>query len=187
MQNSRAGTSGRLGRTRRMGRTSPVRTQIFFADANDRDDRKSYSGYVFMLGQSTICWRSRKQRCVTTSTTEAEFLALSAAAKQQMWLQLALRELGHDHDKPMLFCDNKSAVDLVRNPIISDRSKHIDVVYHHVRDLYGSARLDIQHVPGSGNPADICTKPLPAPRLAMLAMLRCMVLRDMVNGGNLAH
>ena len=62
--------------------------------ANDRDDRMSYSGYVFMLGQSTICWRSRKQRCVATSTSEAEFLALSTAAKQQMWLQLALRDLG---------------------------------------------------------------------------------------------
>lgn len=130
-----------------------------------------------MLGQNTICWRSRKQRCVSTSTTKAEYLALSTAAKQQVWLHSVLLELGQsmNNNPLMLHGDNKGTIELIKNPIISDRSKHIDVAYHYVRELYATKKLSVKHIPGVENPADICTKALPAPRLAYL---RKMIMRE---------
>jgi len=117
---------------------------------------------------NTICWRSRKQNSVATSTVEAEYLALSFAAKQQLWLQSALNELGLSIIPSALSTDNEGTVDLVHNPRISDRSKHIDIAYHHVRDLVETGKLIVLHVPSTDNLADICTKALPGPRFHQL-------------------
>jgi len=142
-----------------------------FTDADygsNRDDRKSTSGYIFQLAMNTICWRSRKQKCVATSTVEAEYLALSFTSKQQLWLQSALKELGFSAIPSALSTDNEGTVDLVHNPRISDHSKHIDIAYHHVRDLVETGKLTVLHVPGADNLADICTKALPGPRFRQL-------------------
>jgi hypothetical protein len=136
--------------------------------AGDRSDRKSTSGYIFQLASNTICWRAVKQRCTATSTVEAEYIALSTAAKHHMWLQHALVELRLLHVPSALSTDNDGTIDLTLNPRISDRSKHIDVAYHHVRDLAETGKLTVLYVTSHDNLADICTKPLPGPRLSFL-------------------
>ena len=101
-----------------------------FADSDFvgcRDTRHSTSGYIFQLGQATICWKSRKQRSVSTSTHEAEYMALCMAAKQHIWLRNALNELGLKDIPSALSCDNNGANDLAHNPRVGDLSKHIDI------------------------------------------------------------
>jgi len=137
-----------------------------YADADYAGDR-SDSGYIFQFAANTICWRAVKQRCTATSTVEAEYIALSTAAKHYMWLQHALGEL-RVRVPTALSTDNGGSIDLTTNPRISGRSKHIDVAYHHVRDLAESGKLTVLYIPSHDNLADLCTKPLPSPRLSML-------------------
>lgn len=89
------------------------------------------------------------------------------SAKQQIWLQNALRELSIKDIPSALSCDNVSSIDLSHNPRISDRSKH-NIAYHHIRELVNSGILTLLHIPGERNPADICTKALPGPRFSYL-------------------
>jgi hypothetical protein len=130
--------------------------------AGDRDDRKSTTGYVFMLGSTPITWRSQKQACVACSSTEAEYVALSSAAREGMWLRGLLKELQILDDKTTttLYCDNQSAIRLSENPVLHQRTKHIDIKHHYIRECVGGGHLKISHVPSADNIADIFTKPL---------------------------
>ena len=131
--------------------------------ANCPITRKSISGNIIQLSKATISWRSKKQKSVSTSTAEAEYQALSLAAKQAMWTTTALRELtGTLVTTPILLCDNKAAIDIASNPKISDRSKHIDVHFHFVREQIENGTFFIMPVASSDNLADICTKGLPS-------------------------
>ncbi|XP_065624019.1 secreted RxLR effector protein 161-like [Quercus suber] len=104
--------------------------------AGDSDDRKSTSGYVFMLGTRAVSWSSKKQPIITLSTTEAEFVAATACACQAIWLKKILEELQFKEDGPtLIYYDNNSAIKLSKNPVLHGRSKHIDVKYHFLRDL----------------------------------------------------
>jgi hypothetical protein len=94
------------------------------------DIGRSVSAYIFRLGLSTISWWSQKQKSVSTSTTEAEYVALSKAAKHFMWLKTALEDLGFPGTPMAMLCDNRSTIDLTENHRISELSKHIDF-YHH--------------------------------------------------------
>jgi len=90
------------------------------------------------------------------------------AYKQYLWLTGALKELHGPNFAAALACDNKRTLDLVYNPRISDRSKYIDVVYHHLRDSVKEGKLVIIHIPGKQNLADICTKGIPGLRFTYL-------------------
>ena len=135
---------------------------------NCLDTRRSFTGYLFQLGTSTICWKSRKQKSVARSTLEAEYMALSLANRQHKWLTEALAELLPDSPPAALFCDNMAAIDTAHNPKINDRTKHIDIAYHSTREMIEDGSLLLMHVPGEFNLADICTKGLPRPRLEQL-------------------
>ena len=135
-----------------------------FCDAsygNCLDTRRSFWGYLFQLGSATISWRSRRQRSVATSTTEAEYMALSNTSKHHLWTLRALSELLHLEIPAAIRCDNMGSIDIAENPRINDRSKHIDIHYHAVRELLQSGQISIVHVDGKQNLADICTKALP--------------------------
>lgn len=96
--------------------------------AGDLDDRRSTSGYVFMMSNGDVSWSSRKQPVVTLSSTEAEYVAATACACQSVWMQRVLDKLGHFHCKCVtMFCDNCSTIKLSKNPVLHGRSKHIDV------------------------------------------------------------
>ena len=105
--------------------------------AGCRDTRRLTLGYIFRLVSCTISWRSRKQRSVATSTLEAEYMVLAMATKQHVWLLRGLTELSYPDIQHLLRWDNFGTIDLVHNPQISDRSKHIQVSYHFVWELVG--------------------------------------------------
>ncbi len=127
----------------------------------DLDDRKSTTGYVFKLGNSVISWGVRKQRTVALSSTEAEYMAASEATKELLYLRSILKELDIEQtESTVLYVDNRGAIDLARNPVYHDRSKHIDMRYHFIRERVQDNTLQIEHVPGDNNVADIMTKPL---------------------------
>lgn len=94
--------------------------------AGDRDDRKSTSGYAFMFGSGAISWSAKKQPIVTLSTTEAEFVAATACSCQAIWLRRILEELTFKQtEATKIFCDNNSAIQLSKNPVLHGRSKHM--------------------------------------------------------------
>lgn len=129
--------------------------------AGDQDDRKSTSGYVFMLGTGAVSWSSKKQTIVTLSSTEAEFVAATACVCQAIWLRRILKELQFKMERATtIFCDNNSAIKLPKNPVNHGRSKHIDVKYYFLRDLNNEGTIELQYCRSEDQLADILTKPL---------------------------
>jgi hypothetical protein len=129
--------------------------------AEDRDDRRSTTGFCFFLSGSLISWVSRKQDSISMSSCEAEYRAMSEAAKQAKWYQVFLSELGLDIGSPItLYCDNKGAKDLAEKPSVSRRSKHFEVHYHFIREAVSLNIVSITRVPSAENIADSFTKSL---------------------------
>ena len=137
--------------------------------AGDCDNRRSTSGYVFTLNGGPIAWSSRRQDCVATSTTEAEYIAASEATKEAVWLRRLITQLGAKQREPTpIKCDNQSAIKLTKNPEYHRRTKHIDVRYHFVRHHQEMKNIEVSYVPTEDQVADILTKNLPGPRFLKL-------------------
>ena len=129
--------------------------------AGDQDDRKSTSGYVFMMGSGAISWSSRKQPIVTLSTTEAEYVAATSCASQAIWLRNVLKELHFSQEGPTsIYCDNNSTIKLSKDSVLHGRSKHIDVRFHFLRDLTKEKVIDLIYCRSKDQIADLFTKPL---------------------------
>jgi hypothetical protein len=129
--------------------------------AGDVDTRKSTSGVLFFLGHSPISWQSQKQKVVTASSCEAEYIAAATAACQGIWLARLLGELLNKKAAPFsLFIDNKSTISLCKNPVLHDRSKHIDLRYHLIRDYVEKGMVAPEFIRTAEQKADILTKPL---------------------------
>jgi hypothetical protein len=129
--------------------------------AGDINDRKSTSGILFYLGTSPITWVTQKQKVVALSSCEAEYMAGAAAACQGIWLGRLLSELlGVDFETVILKIDNQSAISLCKNPVFHERSKHIDVRYHFIREKVEEGIVAVEHVGTNHQLADILTKPL---------------------------
>lgn len=127
----------------------------------DQDDGKSTTGHVFYLGDSPITWCSQKQDTVALSSCEAEFMAATEAARQGIWLQDLLGEISETLcRKTVIRIDNQSAIALTKNPVFHGRSKHIHTRYHFIRECVEKGLLEVEHVPGSNQKADILTKAL---------------------------
>lgn len=115
--------------------------------ARDLEERKSTSGYVFILSGGAVSWSSKKQPIVTLSTT-AEFVAAAAAACacQVVWMRRILEKLSHAQDGcTTVMCDNSSTIKLSKNPVMHGRSKHIDVRFHFLRDLTRDEVIELVH------------------------------------------
>ena len=108
-----------------------------------------------------MSWESRKQTSVALSTTEAEYVALSEAAKEALYFGRLLEELSESPFPLTLYCDNRGAIDLTNNPVFHRRSKHISIRYHFVRDTVSKDLIKVEHLPGSQMIADYLTKALP--------------------------
>jgi hypothetical protein len=129
--------------------------------AGDIDDRKSTSGVLFYFGNCPVSWVSQKQRIVAQSSCEAEYVAAAAAASQGVWLARLLEELlGERSAKFRVRIDNQSAISLRKNLVFHERSRHIDVRYHFVRNCVEDGKLEVDHVRTNEQHADILTKPL---------------------------
>ncbi|GJW39790.1 hypothetical protein Tco_0065635 [Tanacetum coccineum] len=90
-------------------------------------DRKSTSGSVQFLGDKLVCWSSKKQNCVSISTAESEYVAVSGCCAQVLWMRTQLTDYGFFFDKVPIYCDSKSAIAISCNPVQHTRTKHIDV------------------------------------------------------------
>jgi hypothetical protein len=137
---------------------------VGYADAdwaNDVNDRKSTSGYVFMLGGGAISWSSEKQTTVALSNNEAEYIAGTHAARELVWLRQLLNDLGHGTDSPtVLHMDNLSAIAIAQNPTCSDSTKHIEVKHHYLRKKVEDEVIDPRYKPTGEQLADVLTKGL---------------------------
>ncbi|KAL9239955.1 hypothetical protein vseg_014225 [Gypsophila vaccaria] len=124
----------------------------------DIDGRRSMTGYVYTLGGSVVSWKATLQLSVTLSTTEAEYMALTEAAKEGIWLKGLVSDLGLNHDQAVVHCDSLSAICLAKYQVHHERTKHIDVRYHFLRS---EKRIVVKKVGTADNPADMFTKPVP--------------------------
>lgn len=133
--------------------------------AGDLDSRRSTTGYVFTMGGGAISWSSRLQPTVAASTTEAEYMAAAYAIKEALWLRNLLNDLGMKTHTITINADNQSAIKLLKNPIFSMRSKHIDIIYHFARERVMRNDIAFKYIPTSKMVADALTKPLPTIKL----------------------
>lgn len=143
----------------------PDFTLMGYADADwagDMETRKSLSAYCFLLSSAVVNWSSKKQSSVALSSTEAEYKALTDAAKEAEWEQSFLAGLHFSQPQPTtIFCDNQSTIALVGNPRFHARTKHIEIQHHYVRQSVERKLVKIEYVPTDINAADLLTKALP--------------------------
>lgn len=128
--------------------------------ASDIDGRKSITGFVFTKCGGAITWSTRKQQTVALSTTEAEYMALSAATQEAMWLKKLDDEFG-GKSKMTIFCDNISANVLTKNESYHSRTKHIDVKHHFIREKVENSVIQVIYLCTDDMVADVLTKGLP--------------------------
>jgi transposase InsO family protein len=131
--------------------------------AGDLDTRRSTSAFTFKMHGGAISWGSIKQKTVAASTVEAEFMAISAAVKEALWMQKLMRCLGKEVRPLQIYCDSQGAIALAKGEAISARSKHIAVHYFFSRDRITSGEISLSYLRTNEMPADVLTKALPNP------------------------
>jgi hypothetical protein len=128
--------------------------------AGDLDTRRSTTGYVFVLNGGAISWSSRRQPTVAVSTAEAEYMAAAHAIKEALWLRKLFADLRMPVSAIDLRSDNQAAIALLKNPIASNRSKHIDVLHHFARERVIRGEISISYCSTQQQLADCLTKPV---------------------------
>ncbi|KAK9675902.1 hypothetical protein RND81_11G040000 [Saponaria officinalis] len=130
--------------------------------AGSLDDRKSTSGNIFSLGSGAVTWSSKKQETVALSSSEAEYTAATSAVRQVLWLRKLLTDLGCvQTEATEIYCDNRAANAMSKNPAFHARTKHIDVQHHFIRQLVSDGKLVLKFCGTNEQVADIFTKALP--------------------------
>ena len=133
------------------------------ADGASQEHRRAITGYVFMVDGAAVSWMSKKQELVTLSTTEAEYVAATHAAKELVWLRRLFKELFSPIDGPTtLHSDNKSAIALANGGQYHARTKHIDIRYHFIRYEVEAGCIRLIYCPTDQQTADTLTKALPS-------------------------
>ncbi|PRQ47582.1 putative RNA-directed DNA polymerase [Rosa chinensis] len=122
-------------------------------------DRKSTSGYFTFVGGNLVTWRSKKQKVVARSSAEAEYRGMAHGVCELLWLRNLLRDLGFKPKRAMnLYCDNKAAVDIAHNPVQHDRTKHVEVDRHFIKEKLDAKLISFPFVHSEEQLADVLTK-----------------------------
>jgi hypothetical protein len=137
---------------------------IGFSDsdyAGDIDKRQSTTGVIFLLDSSPVLWQSIKQKVIAQSSCEAEYIATVNATCQALWIARVLAEIqGTELGVPLLKVDNQSAIALIKNPVLTGQSQHIEVEYHLVQESAAKGQIEVEFIGTENQLADIFTKSL---------------------------
>ncbi|KAK8930886.1 RNA polymerase sigma factor sigC [Platanthera zijinensis] len=129
--------------------------------AGSLDDRRSITGFCTYFGVHLITWRSKKQTVVARSSAEAEYQTMTAVVSELTCLESLLNDLGLKISSPTtLFCDSQATIHIAKNPVFHERTKHIEVDCHLIREKVQSKKIELEHVPDTEQVADILTKAL---------------------------
>lgn len=140
-------------------------TAIGYTDsdfAGDLDTRRSTTGYVFTMNGGCISWSSRLQPTVAVSTTEAEYMAAGSGVKEALWLRNLHSDMGMTVKTVTIYTDNQASLAMLKNPVSSVRTKHIDVLHHFARERVERKEVCFVYISTSDNISDIMTKALPS-------------------------
>jgi hypothetical protein len=129
--------------------------------AGSVSDRKSTSGCCFSLGSTMTSWQRRKQSSIALSTAEAEYIAACSASCESIWLRKLLTGLFDlEMEATVILCYNQSCIKMTENLVFHDKSKHIEIRYHYIRDMVQRGAIKLQYVGTDEQVADVLTKPL---------------------------
>lgn len=137
-----------------------------YSDADyggDLDERKSTSGYAFLMCNGAISWSSKKQSCVSLSTMEAEYVALATATQEAVWLKRFLEHLidiGEKSEPILIHCDSQAEISSTKDPKFHNKTKYIEVKYNYARDMVACKMINVKYLPTKDMVADPLTKPL---------------------------
>jgi hypothetical protein len=144
--------------------------------AGDKSTRKSVSGNLYLFAGGVVSSSSKRQQTVSLSTTEAEYYALSKAVAEALWLKRILREMGYtgsDLRSVRLYGNNQGSLSLAENPELHQRTKHIDIKHHFIREHVESGAIDLWYINTTDMAADGLTKPLtPVKHAEFVKLLR---------------
>ncbi len=133
--------------------------------AGDVDTRRSTTGYVFCMHGGAVSWSARLQPTVAQSTCEAEYIAAASAVKEALWLRKLAKDLSLECKALKIYGDNQGAIKLLKHPIASARSKHIDIMHHFVRERVARGEVHFEYCSTERMVADIFTKALPVAKV----------------------
>ncbi|XP_049936825.1 retrovirus-related Pol polyprotein from transposon RE2 isoform X2 [Nymphaea colorata] len=125
------------------------------------DTRRSTTGYCILLGGNLVVWRSKRQEVCSRSSAEAEYRAVAMGVTEMLWLKILLAHIGVETEEKMkMYCDNKSAINLANNPVLHDRTKHVEIDRHFIRERIDSKELILPYMKSEDQIADVLTKAL---------------------------
>uniref|UniRef100_A0A2N9EG31 Integrase catalytic domain-containing protein n=1 Tax=Fagus sylvatica TaxID=28930 RepID=A0A2N9EG31_FAGSY len=127
--------------------------------AGSVQDRRSTSGYFTFVGGNLVTWRSKKLEVVARSSAEAEYKGMAKAICEMLWIRNLMQDLHIKQVSPMkLYCDNKAACDIAHNPVQHDRTKHVEVDRHFIKEKLEEKLIEVPHVRSQDQLADVLTK-----------------------------
>jgi hypothetical protein len=116
---------------------------------------------IYFIYNGAVSWQSAKEKVVALSSCEAEYIAASMAATHSVWLSRLMEEmLVKKSETPLLYVDNKAAISLIKNPVLHDRSKHIEIRFHYIRECLERGLIKVNFIQTEEQLGDILAKPL---------------------------